>query len=88
MRSVPPEVSVQLLGSEAVVKEVYHIIVFYVGDGSSHVEEPYYVRSQGLATLLFAQAQVMASSWAMDGALKVVDEELFQIFPRVDRVMS
>lgn len=30
----------------------------------------------------------MASSWTMDGTLEVVDENLFQIFPRVDRVVS
>ena len=30
----------------------------------------------------------MASGWAMNGALKVVDEDLFQVLPRVDRVMS
>jgi len=30
----------------------------------------------------------MASGWAMNRALKVVDEDLFQVLPRVDRVMS
>ena len=30
----------------------------------------------------------MASGWAMNGALKVVNEYIFQILPRVDRVMS
>jgi len=63
------------------VKAVDDVVVCYVGDGSARVKEPLDVSSQGLATLLFAQAHVMASSWAMDGALKVVDEELFQIFP-------
>ena len=30
----------------------------------------------------------MASGWVMNGALKVVDEDLFLVLPRVDRVMS
>ena len=55
MGSVPPEVSVQLLRSEAIVKAIDHIAVYYVGDGSSHVEEPLYVRSQSFTALLFAQ---------------------------------
>ena len=41
--SVPQEVSVQLLRGEAIVKAVDHIVIFYVGDGSSRVEEPLYV---------------------------------------------
>ena len=38
-----PKVSVQLLRSEAIVEAVDHIIVCYVGDSSSRVEEPLYV---------------------------------------------
>jgi len=40
MRSVPSEVAVQLLGGKAVVKAVDDIVVCYVGDGSTRVEEP------------------------------------------------
>ena len=55
MRSVPPEVVVQLLGSKAIVKAINDIIICYVGDGSTRVEESLDVRSQGFATLLFIQ---------------------------------
>ena len=51
-----PKVSVHLLRSEAIVKAIDHIVICYVGDGSLRVEEPLYVRSQGFATLLFAQS--------------------------------
>jgi hypothetical protein len=54
-RSVSPEVMVQLLGSKAVVKAVDHVIACYVGDGSTRIEEPLYVRSQSFTALLFAQ---------------------------------
>jgi hypothetical protein len=54
--SVPPEVAVQLLGSKAIVKAVDDIVICYIGDGSTRVEEPLYERSQGFATLLFTQA--------------------------------
>ena len=43
MGSVPSEVLVQLLRSEAVVEAVDHIVVCYVGDSSSRVEELLYV---------------------------------------------
>ena len=43
MGSVPSEVLVQLLRSEAVVETVDHIFICYVGDSSLCVEEPLYV---------------------------------------------
>jgi hypothetical protein len=46
---------VQLLGSKAIVKAVDDIVVCYVGDGSTRVEESLDVQSQGFATLLFTQ---------------------------------
>jgi len=41
--SVPPEVDGQLLHSEAIVKAVDHIIICYVGNGSSGIKESLYV---------------------------------------------
>ena len=52
-----------------------------VGDGGACVEEPLDVRPQGLATLLFAHVQVVASGGLVDGALEVVEEELLQVLP-------
>ena len=42
-RSVSSEVSVQLLCGEAIVKAVDHIVVCYVGNGSSGVKKSLYV---------------------------------------------
>ena len=67
------------------MEAVDDVVVGDVGDG---VEESFEVRPRSFPALLLAQPEVVSSSWMMDGALKVVDEELFQIFPRVDRVMS
>ena len=69
------------------MKAVDDIIGGDIGNGGSRIEESFDVGRQSLPTLLFAQAQVVASSWSMDGALQVVDEELLQVLPRVDRVV-
>ena len=69
------------------MKAVDNIVICNVGDGGTCVEEALNVRPQGLAALLFTQAQVMVSSWTMDVALEIVNEEFLQVFPRVDRVM-
>ena len=66
------------------MKAVDNIVICNVGDGGTCVEEALNVRPQGLAALLFTQAQVMTSNRVVNGSLKVVNEELLQIFPRVD----
>ena len=42
-RSVSSEVSVQLLCGKAIVKAVDHIVVCYVGNGSSSIKKSLYV---------------------------------------------
>ena len=62
------------------------VVVGDVGDGGAGVEESFEVQPQSFPVLLLAPPEVVSSSWTMDGALKVVDEERFQVLPGVDDV--
>ena len=68
------------------MEAVDDVVVGDVADGGAGVEESFEVRPQSFPALLLAQPEVVSSSWMMDGALKVVDEERFQVLPGVDGV--
>ena len=55
-RSISSEIAIKLLGGKAVVKAVNDVVGGDIGDGGSHIEEPFDVGPQSLPTLLFAQA--------------------------------
>ena len=68
------------------MEAINDVVVGDVGDGGAGVEESFEVRPHSFPALLLAQPEVVSSSWTMDGALKVVDEEHFQVLPGVDGV--
>ena len=68
------------------MEAVDDVVVGDVGDGGAGVEESFEVRPQSFPALLLAQPEVVPSSWTMNRALKVVDEERLQVLPGVDGV--
>jgi hypothetical protein len=87
-RPVPPEVSVNAWVGDAVVEAVDDVVLRDVRDGSANVKEAKCVGSQELVTFLFTLSKIVSSTCASDRPLEVVDEDLLEPLPGVDRVVA
>jgi hypothetical protein len=85
-RTVAPEVVVRVLREEAVLEATDDVLIGDVGDGGVRLEEMPCVGPQGLVHILLHLGQVVASACPDHGSLKVVDEGLLEIIPRVNGV--
>jgi hypothetical protein len=85
---VPPEISVDARVGDAVVETVDNVVLQDVRDGSTNVEEAMCVGPQKLVTFLFTLSKIMTSTCAGDRPLEVVDEDLLEPLPGVDRVVA
>jgi hypothetical protein len=85
---VPAEISVDVWVGDAVVVAVDNVILRDVRDGSADVEEATCVGPQELVTFLFTLSKIVTSTCASDYPLEVVDENLLELLPRVDRVVA
>jgi hypothetical protein len=87
-RPIPPEVSVDAWVGDAVVEAVDDVVLRDVRDGSMNVEEATCIGPQELVTFLFTLSKIVTSTCASDRSLEVVDEDLLEPFPGVDRVAA
>jgi hypothetical protein len=83
-----PEVSIDAWVGDAVVEAVDDVILRDVRDGSANVEEATCVGSQELVTFLFTLSKIVMSTCASDRSLEVVDEDILEPFPGVDRAAA
>jgi hypothetical protein len=86
--SVPPKVSVDAWVGDAVVEAIDDVVLRDVRDGSANVEEATCVGPQELVMFLFTLSKIVTSTCASDRPLEVVDEDLLEPLPRVDRVVT
>jgi hypothetical protein len=87
-RPVPPKVSVDAWVGDAVVEAVDDVVLRDVRNGSANVEEATCVGPQELVMFLFTLSKIMMSTCASDRPLEVVDEDLLELLPGVDRVVA
>jgi hypothetical protein len=87
-RPVPPEVSVDAWVGDAILEAVDDVVLRDVRDGSMNVEEATCVGPQELVMFLFTLSKIMMSTCASDRSLEVVDEDLLEPFPGVNRVFA
>jgi hypothetical protein len=85
---VPPEVSVDAWIGDAVVDAIDDVVLRDVRDGSANIEEATCVGPQELVMFLFTLSKIVTSTCASDRSLEVVNEDLLEPFPRVDRVAA
>jgi hypothetical protein len=85
---VPSEVSVDAWVGDAVVEAVDDVVLRDVRDGSANVEEATCVGPQELITFLFTLSKIVMSTCTSDRPLEVVDEDLLEPLPGVDRVVA
>jgi hypothetical protein len=85
---VPPEVSVDAWVGDAIVKAVDDVVLRDVHDGSANVEEATCVGPQELVTFLFTLSKIVTSTCVSDRPLEVVNEDLLEPLPGVDRVVA
>jgi hypothetical protein len=86
-RPVPPEISIDARVGDAVVETVDDVVLRDVRDGSANIEEATCVGPQKLVTFLFALSKIVTSTCASDRPLEIVDEDLLEPLPGVDRVV-
>jgi hypothetical protein len=86
-RSVPPKVSVNAWVGDAVVEAVDNIFLRDIRNGGTDVEETVCIGLQELVMFLFTLSKIMMSIYASDRPLEVVDEDLLEPLPGVDRVV-
>jgi hypothetical protein len=86
-RPAPPEVSVDARVGDAVVEAIDDVFLRDVHDGSMNVEETTCVGPQELVTFLFTLSKIVTSTCASNRPLEVVDEDLLEPLPGVDRVV-
>jgi hypothetical protein len=87
-RPVPSEISVDAWVGDAVVEAVDDVILRDVRNGNANVEEATCIGPQELVTFLFTLSKIVTSTCAGDRPLEVVDEDLLEPFPGVDRVAA
>jgi hypothetical protein len=85
---VPPEVSIDAWVGDAVVEAVDDVFLRDVRDGGANVEEMMCVGPQELVTFLFTPSKIVMSTCASDRPLEVVDEDLLEPLPGIDRVVA
>jgi hypothetical protein len=85
---IPPEVSVDAWVGDAVVEAVDDVVLLDVRNRSVNVKEAMCVGPQELVTFLFTLSKIVTSTYASDRSLEVVDEDILEPFPGVDRVVA
>jgi hypothetical protein len=87
-RPVSTEVSVDAWVGDAVVEAIDDVFLRDFGDGSANIEEMMCVGPQELVTFLLTLSKIMTSTYVSDRPLEVVDEDLLEPLPGVDRVVA
>jgi hypothetical protein len=87
-RSVPPKVSVDAWVGDAVVEAVDDVFLRDIRNGGMDVEETVCIGPQELITFLFTLSKIVTNTCTSNHPLEVVDEDLLEPLPGVDRVVA
>jgi hypothetical protein len=88
LQSVPPNVSVDAWVGDAIVEAFDDVFLRDIRNGSTDIKEIACIGPEELVTFLFTLSKIVTSTCSSDFPLEVVDEDLLEPLPGVDRIVA